>query len=208
MPTAALYNLEGERIGEVELNPSVFDQEVNHHLLHEAAVMYLANQRVGTASTKTRSEVRGGGRKPWRQKGTGRARHGTIRSPIWRGGGVTFGPKPRDYSYSMPTKARRQALRSALSARANEGRIKVLDQLDFEEPKTRLFAALLRALNSPEKTLVVLDRAAENTIKSARNIPGVTTLLAADLNPYEVLNHDEILITTAGIAQVEEVLAQ
>jgi len=208
MPTAALYNMQGEQVGDIELDPSVFGQEVNHHLLHEAVTMYLANQRVGTANTKTRAEVRGGGRKPWRQKGTGRARHGTIRSPIWRGGGITFGPKPRDFSYSMPKKARRQALRSALSAKVAENHMKVIDELAFEEPKTQRFVALLRALDSPQKTLVVLDRVDENTVKSARNIPGITTMLAKDLNPYQVLSHDEVLITRDGVLQVEEVLAR
>jgi len=208
MPKAALYNMQGEQIGEIELNAAVFGAEVNHHLLWEAVKVYLANQRVGTASTKTRAEVRGGGRKPWRQKGTGRARHGSIRSPIWRGGGIVFGPKPRDYRLRLPKKARRQALRSALSAKAAENRIKVIEELRFEEPKTRRFAALLKALNSPRKTLVVLEQADQNVIKSARNLPGVTTMVARDLNPYQVLNHDEILFTRGGIAQVEEVFAR
>jgi large subunit ribosomal protein L4 len=208
MPTAVLHDMQGEQLGDIELNPSVFGVDVNHHLLHEAVTMYLANQRVGTASTKTRSEVRGGGRKPWRQKGTGRARAGSIRSPIWAGGGITFGPKPRDYSYSIPIKARRQALRSALSAKAAENRIAVIDELSFEEPKTRRFAALLEAFNSPQSTLVVLGEVDENTIKSARNIPNVTTMVAKDLNAYQVLRHDELLITEEGLARLEEVLAQ
>lgn len=205
MPSVTVYNTEGQAVGEMELNEKVFGAEINPALMHDAVVMYLANQRVGTASTKTRAEVRGGGRKPWRQKGLGRARHGSIRSPIWVGGGVVFGPKPRDYRQKMPRKARRQALRSALSAKVKAGELVVLDRLELPEAKTRLMAGVLKNLQA-EKALVVTAEADEKVYRSSRNLPGVETGIAKDLNVYQVLKYPKLIMTRDAVASVEEVL--
>ncbi|MEW6725126.1 MAG: 50S ribosomal protein L4 [Bacillota bacterium] len=206
MPKAALYNTKGETIGEVELNDAIFGADVNEGLMHEAVLAYLTNQRVGTQSTKTRSEVRGGGRKPWRQKGLGRARAGTIRSPLWRKGGIVFGPKPRDFQVNLPKKARRAALRSALSAKLAAGEIKVVDGLAVDAPKTKVMAEILANLKV-EKALVVTVGRDENLYLSARNIAGVDVSEARNLNVYQILAHRDLVITKEAVAKVEEVLA-
>ena len=206
MPKVSVYNQEGQPVGEIELSDTVFGAEVNEALLHQAVVMYLANQRQGTASTKTRGEVRGGGRKPWRQKGLGRARHGSIRSPIWVGGGVVFGPKPRDYRQAMPKKARRAALRSALSAKVRDGALIVLDDLKLAQPKTKEMAGVLKRLGADRKPLIVLGERDPNVELSARNLPGAGTAQAADINVYQVLAHDPLVLTRAAVAKLEEAL--
>lgn len=206
MPKVAVYNMQGSQVGEIELNADVFGIEVNKTVLHSAVVMQLASLRRGTHSTKLRGEVRGGGRKPWRQKGTGRARAGSTRSPLWRGGGILFGPKPRSYSYSLPKKVRRLALKSALSDKVLNGKLIVLDELSFEAPKTKNMVELLGALKIAEKALVVTGESNETVVKSARNIPGVGALDASGLNVYDILNHDTLVVTKDAVAKVEEVL--
>ncbi len=207
MPKVAVHDMQGNTVDELELNEDVFAAAVNEGLMHQAVVMYLANQRRGTAATKTRAAVRGGGRKPWRQKGTGRARHGSIRSPIWVGGGVTFGPTPREYRFSMPRKARRQALRSALSSKVAAGNLIVLDDLQFDEPRTRNMVGVLRNLQAEGKSLVVTCDAGRNVFLSARNISGVVTSRAQDLNVYTVLNCDQLIMTKEAVKAIEEVLS-
>ncbi len=207
MPRVPVYSMDGNQVGEIDLNDAIFGTEVNEPLLHQAIVMHQANQRQGTASTKTRAEVRGGGRKPWRQKGTGRARHGSIRSPIWVGGGTTFGPKPRDYRQKMPKKARRAALRSALSAKVAAGELIVLDQLTLSEPKTRLIANMLQKLNAGDRALIVISSHDPVIERSTRNLPGVMLRNAAELNAYDVLSRPKLVITKDGVDRVEEVFA-
>ncbi len=207
MPKVAVYNMQGQEVGEIELNDNVFGIEPNEAVVHEAVVMQLASLRRGTHSALTRAEVRGGGRKPWRQKGTGRARAGTIRSPLWRKGGVIFAPKPRDYSYSIPRKKRRLALKSVLSAKVNDGDIIVLDELTFNQPKTKDMIKVLDNLKVEKKALVVTADKSGFVQESARNIPGVKPLAAEGINVYDLLNHDKLIITKAAIAKVEEVLA-
>lgn len=208
MPKVALYDMSGAQIGEIELNDNVFGIEPNEAVLADFVKMQLANKRVGTASTKTRGEVSGSGKKPWRQKGTGRARVGSIRNPIWRGGGIVFGPKPRDYSYRLPKKVRRLAMRSALSAKVKDNNIIVVDKLVFDEPKTKKMVEVLKALNAGKKTLLVtLDSADSNVVKSARNIPGVKPLRADFINVYDLLKYETLLITKDAVAKVEEVFA-
>ncbi|SHM85849.1 large subunit ribosomal protein L4 [Caldanaerovirga acetigignens] len=207
MPKVALYNMQGQQIGEVELSDSVFGVEVKPEVMHQVVVNYLANQRVGTASTKTRGEVRGGGRKPWRQKGTGRARHGSIRSPLWRKGGIVFGPKPRSYKYTLPKKLKRLALKSALSAKVRDNEIIVVDQLTMDIPKTKEMVKVLANLNATTKSLIVLATPDINVVKSARNIPGVTTTTANTLNVYDILNHEKVIMTMDAVKRVEEVYA-
>lgn len=206
MPKVALYNREGSQVGEIELNDEVFGIEPNESVVHEAVVMQQASLRRGTSSTKSRGEVRGGGRKPWRQKGTGRARVGTIRSPLWRGGAIIFGPKPRDFNYSIPKKKRRLALKSVLSAKVLDGELIVVDEISFEQPKTKEMTKVLNALNA-ERALIVTAELDENVTKSARNIPGVTPLFASGLNVYDILTHDKLILTKDAVAKVEEVLA-
>jgi large subunit ribosomal protein L4 len=207
MPKVALYNTQGEQVGELELADTVFGVNVSEAAMHQAVLTYLANRRSGTADTKVRSEVRGGGRKPWRQKGTGRARHGTIRSPIWKGGGVVFGPHPRSYRMALPKKIKRLALKSALTSKVNSGSLIVLDQLTMEAPKTREMIKVLGNLNTGRKVLIVIESPEANIIKSARNIPGVKTLNANQLNVYDILNTDNLVITRDAVVQVEEVFA-
>ncbi|HHW10549.1 MAG TPA: 50S ribosomal protein L4 [Firmicutes bacterium] len=206
MPKVAVYDMEGRVVGEIDLDDRVFGVEVNQALLHQAVVMYQANQRQGTAATKNRALVSGGGRKPWRQKGTGRARQGTIRAPQWRGGGTVFGPTPRDYRQAMPRKARQAALRSALSAKAQAGEIVVLDELSLAEPKTKLMAKLMAALEAG-KALVVTPEADENLIRSARNLPYVGLSPVTDLNAYIVLLYDKLVLTRDAVGRLEEALA-
>lgn len=207
MPKVPIYNMSGAQIGELELNESVFGIEPNEAVLYDFVKMQMANKRVGTASTKTRAEIRGGGRKPWRQKGTGRARAGSTRNPVWTGGGVVFGPRPRDYSYRLPRKVRRLAMRSALSSKVKDQSIIVVDALRFEEPKTKLMMETLKSLNAGNKTLVVTADGDGNVTKSARNIPGVKPLRADFINVYDLLNYDTLLITKDAVARVEEVFA-
>lgn len=207
MPKVAMYDMSGAQIGELELNDNIFGIEPNEAVLYDFVKMQLANKRVGTASTKTRAEVRGGGKKPWRQKGTGRARVGSSRNPVWTGGGIAFGPKPRDYSYKLPKKVRRLAMKSALSSKVKTNSIIVVDELSFAEPKTKLMAQTLDLLKAGYKTLVVVTDENANAIKSARNIPGVKPLRADFINVYDLLNHETLLITKDAVARVEEVFA-
>lgn len=200
--------MNGERIGDYELPASVFGVPVNRHVLHEAVVMQRASKRLGTASTKTRGEVAGGGAKPWRQKGTGRARHGSRRSPIWRGGAITFGPRPRTYGYKMPKKARRAALLSALSSKAENEQVLILDELSMSEPKTKVMVNMLSKLDAGGKALVVLKKPDNNVELSLRNIPGVKTLTPSELNVYDILNYDKLLLTKEVADVVEEVLGE
>ena len=206
MPKAALYNIEGQQVGEVELPASVFAVEINQGAIKQVVNMQLANRRRGTASTKGRGEVRGGGRKPWRQKGTGRARHGSIRSPIWRGGAITFGPKPRDYTIRVPKKVRRLALRSALTAKVAAGKLLVVEELPFDVPKTKRMGEILGNLNVVGKALLVTGEADAMVAKSSRNIPGVKSLPATALNVYDLLLHGQLILTKDAVAKVEEVL--
>ncbi len=205
MPKVALYNVSGEQVGDIELKDDVFGIEINTHVMYEAVKVYLANQRQGTQSAKTRSEVRGGGRKPWRQKGTGRARQGSIRSPQWKGGGVIFAPKPRDYSMKLPKKIRRLALKSAFSAKAEANEIIVLDALTMEAPKTKEMLKVLGNLKVEKKALLVTTAKDDNVVLSARNIPGVKTTQVSTLNVYDILNHDAFVITKDAVNKVEEV---
>ncbi|KXG74782.1 50S ribosomal protein L4 [Thermotalea metallivorans] len=207
MPKVALLNVSGQQVGEIELSDSVFGVEINQNVLHEAVKNYLANQRQGTQSAKTRAEVRGGGRKPWRQKGTGRARQGSIRAPQWVGGGVVFAPKPRDYRYTLPKKVKRLAMKSALSSKVQTENIIVLDELNLDVPKTKDMVNILKNLNVEKKALIVMDEKNDNIIRSARNIPGVTTTLVTTLNVYDILNHDKFIITKDAVHKVEEVYA-
>lgn len=207
MPKVALFNTKGEQVGEVELSDKVFGVEVRHDILHRVMVNYLANQRLGTASTLTRAEVSGGGRKPWRQKGTGRARHGSIRSPLWRKGGITFGPKPRSFKTALPKKLKRFALKSALSAKVQDNELILLDSISMEMPKTKEMVSILENLKSNKKTLIVMASKNENVEKSARNLPGVKTTYANILNAYDILNHDNLIMTKEAAERVEEVYA-
>ncbi|KSU57426.1 50S ribosomal protein L4 [[Bacillus] enclensis] len=207
MPKVALFNQTGSKVGDIELNDSVFGIEPNKHVLFEAVLMQRASLRQGNHKVKNRSEVRGGGRKPWRQKGTGRARQGSIRSPQWRGGGTVFGPVPRSYSYKLPKKVRRLAIKSALSSKVVEENILVLEALSFDAPKTKEFANVLKGLSINAKTLVVTDGLDENVALSARNIPGVTVVPADGISVLDVLGHDKLVMTKTAVEKVEEVLA-
>ncbi|MGE7596217.1 50S ribosomal protein L4 [Peribacillus frigoritolerans] len=207
MPKVTLFNQTGSQVGDIELNESIFGIEPNNHVLFEAIIMQRASLRQGTHKVKNRSEVAGGGRKPWKQKGTGRARQGSIRSPQWRGGGVVFGPTPRSYAYKLPKKVRRLAIKSALSAKALEENILVLESLSFEAPKTKEFVALLKNLSVDTKTLVVTDGLDEKVALSARNIPGVTVVEADGLNVLDVVSHNKLILTKSAVEKVEEVLA-
>lgn len=206
MPKVTLYNQSGSKVGEIELNDSVFGIQPNNHVLFEAVMMQRASLRQGTTKVKNRSEVAGGGRKPWRQKGTGRARQGSIRSPQWRGGGTVFGPVPRSYSYKLPKKVRRLAIKSALSSKVLEENVLVLENLSFESPKTKEFVSVLKGLSVNRKALIVTDVLDENVALSARNIPGITVVEASGINVLDVLNHDQLIMTKAAVEKVEEVL--
>jgi len=207
MPKVAVYDMRGTQVGEIDLNDNVFGIEPNEAVMQQFVKMQLANKRQGTASTKTRAEVRGGGKKPWKQKGTGRARVGSTRNPVWRGGGIAFGPKPRDYSYKLPRKVRRLALKSALSSKALDLNIIVVDVLAFEEPKTKLMIETLDLLKAAQKTLVITADNDVNVYKSARNIPGVKSLKADYINVFDVLKYETLLMTRDAVARVEEVFA-
>ena len=207
MPTVDIYNADGKVVGNMELNEAVFGVEVRPDVMHEVVVNYLANQRQGTQSTKTRTEVRGGGIKPWRQKETGRARQGSIRAPQWTGGGVALGPKPRDYRYTLNKKVRRLALKSALSSKVLENEVIVLESLALSEIKTKQISELLKNLNVTEKALIVLPENDKNIVCSARNIRGVDTTFVGAINTYEVLNHTKCIILKDAVAKLEEVYA-
>jgi large subunit ribosomal protein L4 len=207
MPKVALYNQSGSTVGEIELNDSIFGIEPNESVLFDAVIMQRASLRQGSHKVKNRSEVRGGGRKPWRQKGTGRARQGSIRSPQWRGGGIVFGPSPRSYSFKLPKKVRRLAIKSALSTKVLEENILVLDNLALAAPKTKEMISVLKGLNAEKKTLIVTGDFNEAVELAARNIPGVTVVAADGVNVLDVLNHDKLLMTKAAVEKVEEVLA-
>lgn len=207
MPKVALYSIDGSQVGEVELSDSVFGIEPNTHVLHDAVIMQRASLRQGNHKVKGRSEVRGGGRKPWKQKGTGRARQGSIRSPQWKGGGVAFGPTPRSYAYKLPKKVRRLAIKSALSSKVVANEIIVLDALSFSAPKTKEFAAILNNLKVDRKVLIVTPSYDENVALSARNIPGVKFVAADGVNVLDVLTYDKLILTKDAVHKVEEVFA-
>jgi large subunit ribosomal protein L4 len=207
MPKVNVYNMLGEQVGEIELKDDIFGVEVNEHVLYEVVKNQLANKRQGTQSAKTRADVRGGGRKPWRQKGTGRARQGSIRAPHWVGGGVAFAPKPRDYSYKVPKKVTRLAIKSALSSKVVNNEIIVLEELNLEQPKTKEMTKILANVKAGKKALVVMDEKNVNVIKAARNIPNVQTALVNTLNVYDILNFDSFIITKDAVRKVEEVFA-
>lgn len=207
MPTVAVYNMEGAKVGSMEVNDSIFAAEVNKAVLHEVVVNYLANQRQGTQNTKTRTEVSGGGIKPWRQKGTGRARQGSIRAPQWTGGGVALGPKPRDYRYSVNKKIKKIALRSALSAKYEAYEIYVIEDLKMDEIKTAKIAKMLKGLEIDSKALIVTADYDNVVYKSARNIKNVKPTYVGVLNTYDVLKYDKFIIAKEAIEKIEEVLA-
>ena len=206
MAKVAVYNMEGKEVGSMDLNDAVFGVEVNEHLVHMAVLQQLANNRQGTQKAKTRSEVRGGGRKPWRQKGTGHARQGSIRAPQWKGGGVVFAPVPRDYSFKLNKKEKRAALKSVLTSRVQENKFIVVDELKMDELKTKTFKGVLDNLNA-EKALVVLNDMDANVIASAKNIPTVKTSQTNELNVFDVLKYDTVVVTKAAVATIEEVYA-
>ena len=206
MANVSVYNMEGKEVGTIELNDAVFGVEVNEHLVHMAVVAQLANKRQGTQKAKTRSEVSGGGRKPWRQKGTGHARQGSTRSPQWKGGGVVFAPTPRDYTIRLNKKEKRAALKSALTSRVNDNKFVVVDELKFEEIKTKNFKNVMNNLNV-SKALVVLAENDQNVVLSARNIPEVRTSLVNTLSVYDILKYNTVVATKAAVASIEEVYA-
>ena len=206
MANVSVLNMEGKEVGSMELNDAVFGVEINEHLVHQAVVLQLANNRQGTQKAKTRSEVGGGGRKPWRQKGTGHARQGSTRSPQWTGGGVVFAPVPRDYSFKLNKKEKRAALKSALTSRVVENKFVVVDELKLDEIKTKKFVEVLKNLNV-EKALVVLNAMDEKVIASAANIPTVKTTQTNELNVFDVLKYDTVVVTKAAVATIEEVYA-
>lgn len=206
MPKVAVYDITGAQTGELELNDNVFGVEVNVSVMHQAVVRQLANQRQGNHATKTRGVVRGGGKKPWKQKGTGRARAGSIRSPLWVGGGVVFGPHPRSHALGMPRKARRLAIRSALSDKVNNGELLIVDQIMFEQPKTKEVLNMLAGFNVMAQKALIVTEGDEIVEKSARNIPGVKAIPSTGLNVYDILYHDKVFITKGAIAKIEEVL--
>ncbi len=206
MANVSVYNMEGKEVGTVELNDAVFGVEINEHLVHMAVVQQLANNRQGTQKAKTRSEVSGGGRKPWRQKGTGHARQGSTRAPQWKGGGVVFAPVPRDYSFKLNKKEKRAALKSALTSRVQDGKLIVVDELKFDEIKTRKFKAVMDNLKV-NKALVVLADNDEKVVMSARNIPAVKTTQVNTINVYDILKGDTLILTKDAVAKIEEVYA-
>ena len=206
MANVSVYNIEGKEVGTIELNDAVFGVEVNEHLVHMAVVNQLANNRQGTQKTKTRSEVSGGGRKPWRQKGTGHARQGSTRAPQWTGGGVVFAPTPRDYSFKLNKKEKRAALKSALTSRVEENKLIVIDEINFDEIKTKKFQEVLNNL-SVSKALVVLEDGNKNAELSARNIADVKTAKTNTINVYDILKYNTVIVTKAAVATIEEVYA-
>ena len=206
MANVAVYNMEGKEVDKIELNDSIFGVEINEHLVHMAVLQQLANKRQGTQKAKTRSEVRGGGRKPWRQKGTGHARQGSTRSPQWTGGGVVFAPKPRDYSFKMNKKEKRIALLSALSSKVADNKIVVLDAFNLDEVKTKKFAEVMSNLKV-DKALVVIEGENKNVVLSGRNIPTVKVTATNEINTYDVLKYTTLVVTKAAVEKLEEVYA-
>ena len=206
MANVSVLNMEGKEVGSMELNDAVFGVEINEHLVHQAVVLQLANNRQGTQSAKTRSEVSGGGRKPWRQKGTGHARQGSTRSPQWTGGGVVFAPKPRDYSFKMNKKEKRIALLSALSSKVADNKIVVLDAFNLDEVKTKKFAEVMSNLKV-DKALVVIEGENKNVVLSGRNIPTVKVSATNEINTYDVLKYETLVVTKAAVEKLEEVYA-
>ena len=194
MPTVAVYDMANKKVGDIELSEEIFSVEINEGLVHQAVVMQMASWRLGTHDTKTRADVRGGGRKPWRQKGTGRARAGSRRSPLWRGGGTIFGPHPRNYAFTMPRKQRRLALKCVLTDKLNEGNLIVLDKLDFDEPKTKKFVELQKAFGV-------------DVTRSSNNLQNAKAIAALQLNVYDILNSDKLFLTKDAVAKIEEVYA-
>ena len=207
MPTIAVVNMEGNKVGTIDLSDSIFAIEPNAAVMHQVVLSYLAAQRQGTQSALTRSEVSGGGRKPWRQKGTGRARQGSTRAPQWTHGGIVFAPKPRDYRFSVNKKERRLALKSALSVKASENDIIVVDSITTDEFKTKKMVAMLKAVEAEKKTLIVLPEVDTKVIKSAANIPGVKTAQVNTINVYDILNADKLVIAKDAVSKIEEVYA-
>jgi large subunit ribosomal protein L4 len=207
MPKVAVYNVDGKQVGELDLAEGIFGIEPNVHVLHSAVLLQQASLRSGTHDTKGRSEVRGGGRKPWKQKGTGRARQGSIRSPQWKGGGIVFGPTPRSYGFKLPRKVRRLAIKSALSSKVQGNQIIVLDQLSLSQPKTKDISKILNNLKVARKALVVTADFDNNVALSARNIPGVKFVSADGINVLDVVKYDQLIITKDAVAKVEEVFA-
>ena len=205
MSKISVFDIKGNKVSDTELNDAIWGVEPNVPVMHTMVVNYLANQRQGTQSTLTRTEVSGGGRKPWRQKGTGRARQGSTRSPQWTHGGVALGPKPRSYRFTVNKKVRRLAMKSALSSKLAEGDVIVLNAIDFESIKTKNVTEMLKALGADGKALIVNSAVDEKLIKSARNIPGVKTALVNTLNVYDILNHDKFIVVTDAVAKIEEV---
>ena len=206
MANVAVYNMEGKEVGSLELNDAVFGVEINEHLVHMAVVQHLANKRQGTQKAKTRSEVSGGGRKPWRQKGTGHARQGSIRAPQWKGGGVVFAPVPRDYSFKINKKEKRAALKSVLTSRVQENKLIVVEELKFDEIKTKNFKTVMDNLKV-SKALVVLGEKNENAVLSARNLPKIDTAYADAINVYDIMKGDTLVLTKDAVAKIEEVYA-
>ena len=206
MPTVGVFNKEGNKVADMELNESVFAAEVNQYALHQVVVALLANKRQGTQSTKTRSEVRGGGIKPWRQKGTGRARQGSIRAPQWIKGGIVFAPKPRDYRVSVPKSMRKVAMKSALTSKVQENQMIVLESLNFEAPKTKNIVEMLKALEA-NKALIITAESNEVVYKSARNIQGISIIPANNINVYDLLKYEKLIITKDAVSKIEEVYA-
>ena len=207
MPTAKMFNMAGQQVGEVELSEAIFGIEPNAAVLHENVKNYLANQRQGTQSAKTRSEVRGGGRKPFRQKGTGRHRQGSSTDPSQIGGGIVFAPKPRSYRYSLNKKLKRLALKSALSAKVADNELIVVDEFKITEPKTKEMIKVLSNIKADKKALIVMDEKDDNVVRSAHNIPGVRTALVSTMNVYEIVNHFTLVLTKAAAQKIEEVYA-
>ena len=205
MATVDVKDINGKTVGNIDLNPEIFDIEINEHAVHMAVVQYLANQRQGTKSTKTRSEVRGGGRKPWRQKGTGRARQGSIRSPQWVGGGVVFAPKPRDFSFKLNKKLKRLALKSVLTDKVKQGNLVVLDSLELPEIKTKAMVGVCKNLELGKKALFVMDGSNTNVMLSARNIPTIKTAGVNTINVYDILNNESLVVTKDAVQKIQEV---
>lgn len=206
MANVSVYNMEGKEVGKMDLNDAVFGVEINEHLVHMAVVQNLANKRQGTQKAKTRSEVSGGGRKPWRQKGTGHARQGSTRSPQWKGGGVVFAPTPRDYSFKLNKKEKRAALKSVLTSRVQDNKLIVLDELKLDAIKTKDFKKVMDNLKV-DKAMVVIGQQDENVILSARNLPRVNTAVAENINVYDILKGDTLVLTKDAVAKIEEVFA-
>ena len=206
MANVSVFNMEGKEVGSMDLNDAIFGVEVNEHLVHMAVLQQLAARRQGTQKAKTRAEVSGGGRKPWRQKGTGHARQGSNRSPQWKGGGVVFAPKPREYGFKMNKKEKALAIKSALTAKVLDEKFLVVDQITFDEAKTKKMVAMLNNLKA-DKALVVLDKKDENVILSARNLPDVTTVTYNALNVFDILKYDKMIVAKDAVAQIEEVYA-